>query len=54
MTQSEDSPPDGKVRVIDKADVEYVTLTEEGLEVEYVVQDSHLEDESEFNSGGSQ
>lgn len=50
MTRKSELPetPDGKVRVIDDADLEGVTLTENGFELILDVKEHHLEDEEEF------
>lgn len=41
-------PPDGKVRVIDDADLVGTTLTEDGFELIMEVNEHHLEDADEF------
>lgn len=41
-------PPDGKVRVIDEAELLGTTLTEDGFELVLDVKSHHLEDEEEF------
>jgi len=50
MTRKSELPdvPDGKVRVIDEAELEGVTLTEDGFELVMDVTEHHLEDRDEY------
>lgn len=50
MVHKENLPkvPEGKVRVIDDATLEGVTLTDNGFELVMDVEEHHLEDEDAF------